>query len=112
MPDPPRDAAEDRRRLSGAANELYRIVVGQNLTADIRVIGTSTPGKFQMQLANGSDALAVNPLRSYARREKPIQTLEERDDVFVAVIELCLYNKRHATTGMPIRKLTWWINTR
>ena len=55
MPDPPRDAAEDRRRLSGAANELYRIVVGQNLTADIRVIGTSTPGKFQMQLANSAE---------------------------------------------------------
>ena len=66
---------------------------------------------FDIQIGHGDDALAENPLASYAFKEAPIQRILRHPDVSVGVSHGCQFNLRSSQTGLLLKKPTLWIST-
>jgi hypothetical protein len=66
---------------------------------------------FLDQIAAGDDALAENPWGSAARKRAPIQRLEARPDVYIALSHGCRWKLANPYNGLPLKKPQWWCTT-
>lgn len=79
--------------------------------AQERIFLELTDELFQVQWSNGDDALAENPLASYAFKEAPIQRILRHPDVSVGVSHGCQFGLRSVQSGLLLKKPTLWIST-
>ena len=66
---------------------------------------------FKIQVADGNDALAENPLASYAFKEPPIKRVLEMPEVHVGVSHACRFNFRDPVNDQLIKNPTMWVST-
>ena len=61
-----------------------------------------------MQIKNGQDVLTEQPERSYSRQLKPFQEITKMKGVHEVIGDMCRFGLRHAVTGGPVRKRSWF----
>ena len=61
------------------------------------------------QLANGDMYVIEQPLRSDTRNEVCIHELEQSDDSYVAICNVCKFGLKNSHSGQLIGKPTWWL---
>ena len=66
---------------------------------------------FKDQLARGDHALLENPWNSMARKEPAIKRIEADKRCISAYCDQCMFNARHAESGLHIKKPTVFVCT-
>ena len=63
-------------------------------------------------MANDDFYLIEQPLRSAARKEPPLQELEEREDSYVAISDMCRLGLVHPQSHKPMKKKDMVVDER
>lgn len=66
---------------------------------------------FDIQIQNGNDALAENPIASASFRQPPIKRILSHPQTYIGVSHGCQFGFKHPKSGLPLKKPTMWIAT-